>query len=316
MTKSQEPLGTKWTAYATADDVAADIDLTGRVAIVTGGASGLGLETTRVLSAQGATVVVPARRPDVAIEALKAIARVEVHRMDLNDPSSIETFANGFLESGRSLERLILSAGVMATPLIRDARGNEGQLSTNHLGHFMLARHLWPALEQAEGARVVALSSRGHQIAGIDFDDPNFNIRTYDKWRAYGQSKTANALFAVALDELGKSVGIRAFSVHPGSIVGPLARHLSDDEIVAFSALDEKGDPIIDPEADKKNFAQGAATVVWCATSSELEGRGGVYCENSDIAKIEDTANAGVRRYAIDRDLADRLWALSIRLSR
>jgi len=208
---------------------------------------------------------------------------------------------------------LIASAGVMATPQGRDASGNELQFAINHLGHFRLVRALWPALIQAKGARVVAVSSRGHQLAGVDFDDPNFTRRAYDKWKAYGQSKTANALFAMALDARGQADGIRAFSLHPGQILTDLARHLSAEEIAAFGARDANGVPRVDPARGMKTAQQGAVTSVWCATSRRLDGRGGVYCEDCDIAPIYHGAETrkGVAPWAADPDLAERLWALS-----
>ncbi len=316
MSNQQIPLGTNWGPAATAEQVAENIDMTGKLVVVTGGASGLGLETTRVLSSLGAQVVVPVRRVAEAEEALEGISRTEVYELDLVDRGSVRRFASEFLQSSRSIDRLILNAGVMATPLFRDNEGNEGQFATNHLGHFALTVALWPALLQAkDGARVVALSSRGHHICGIDPEDPNFLQRPYDKWQAYGQSKTANSLFAAAVDTRGRKNGIRAYSVHPGSVVGPLARHLSSEEINSFGALDENGSPVIDPKSDKKNFAQGAATSVWCATSPSLNDIGGVYCENSDVASLEETARKGVRPYAVDLEEAEKLWKLSVDLT-
>ena len=211
-----------------------------------------------------------------------------------------------------------ISAGVMATPFARDAQGNESQFSANHLGHFRLTCRLWPALRRADGARVVALSSRGHQISDIDFDDINFDHRAYDKWVSYGQSKTANILFALALDARGAAQDVRAFSVHPGSVLGPLARHLSDAEIDTFKARDADGRAIIAPDRDMKTPQQGAATSVWCATSAQLGGMGGVYCENSDIAPALPTGvvgQPGVAQWASDPDHAERLWTISRQLT-
>ncbi|MFZ5737734.1 MAG: oxidoreductase [Pseudomonadota bacterium] len=312
-TTPQCPIGSDFDVSATAADVLAGVDLTGRTVVVTGGASGLGLETTRALSDAGATVVVPARDPERARGALRGMEAVEIEELDLIDPVSVAAFAARFLASGRPLPILIAGAGIMATPQGRDASGNELQFATNHLGHFRLVRALWPALLRANGARVVAVSSRGHQLAGIDFDDPNFTRRAYDKWKAYGQSKTANALFAMALDARGQAHGIRAFSLHPGQILTDLARHLSAEEIAAFGARDANGVAKVDPARGMKTPQQGAATSVWCATSPRLDGRGGVYCEDCDIAPVYrgDESRKGVAPWAADRVQAERLWALS-----
>jgi NAD(P)-dependent dehydrogenase (short-subunit alcohol dehydrogenase family) len=206
----------------------------------------------------------------------------------------------------------------MAPPLIRDARGYESQFSTNHLGHFQLAARLWPALAQAQGARVVSLSSYGHRRSGVDFDDWNFEQRAYDRWIAYGQSKTANALFAVAADARGAPRGVRAFSVHPGGIATDLIRNMSAEELDASGIRDAAGQPVIDPERNMKTPEQGAATSVWCATSPQLDGLGGVYCVDCDIAPEipgDSPAVRGVRPWASNPDLAERLWRLSEQLT-
>jgi len=310
----QAPILNGYSAASTAEEVIGDISLAGKNAIVTGGYSGLGLETVRVLAKAGASVIVPARSPARAQAALDdlGLPNIRAQVMNLMDPESIDALADAFLADGQPLHLLINSAGIMASPLVRDARGYESQFSTNHLGHFQLARRLWPSLQRAQGARIVSVSSRGHQIAPIDFDDIHFERRAYNKWVAYGQAKTANALFAVGADARGERDGIRAFSVHPGSILGPLARHLSAEEIASFNVHDANGELINAPERDLKNVAQGAATTVWCATSPALEGMGGVYCENSDIAELT-TGNQkyGVRPWAADAALAERLWQLS-----
>jgi len=315
MSMQQKPLGTAFGPATTAEEVARGIDLSGTIAIVTGGASGLGLETTRVLSGQGAKVIVPARDVAVARKALAGLPSVEVATIDLIDPASVVDFAKWFLDSGQPLHLLILNAGIMAPPLFRDADGREGQFATNHLGHFRLTAALWPALQAAGSARVVALSSRGHQLGGFDLDDLDFTRRPYDRLQGYGQSKTANALFAVALDLRGQGHGIRAYSVHPGSILGNLARHFTREEIEAYGVLNPDGSVVIDPSRDMKSFAQGAATTVWCATAAQLDGIGGVYCEDSDIAPIEDSGRFGVRSWAVDPQLAEALWTASVRLT-
>lgn len=308
----------------TARETLKGIDLTGKVAIVTGGYSGIGLETTRALSQAGATVVVPARTPEKARQALRNIPRVEQGKLDLLDPASIDAFATEFLASGRRLHILINNAGIMAAPLTRDARGYESQFSANHLGHFQLTVRLWPALSNAQGARIVSLSSRGHQLAGIDFDDPNFLHRVYDRWQAYGQSKTANVLFAVEVDRRGQGSGIRAFSVHPGGILTDLSRHMTDEELRGYGLSREDKPGFVPPGrsvtegGDLKTLEQGAATSVWCATSPQLAGMGGVYCEDVDVAPIFQDSSAsklGARPYAIDPEAANRLWILSEELT-
>lgn len=316
MTTPQRPIDSPYGAASTAEDVMLGIDLTGRLAIVTGGYSGIGLVTVRSLAAAGARVIVPARDRTRAEAALSGLPGVAVEDMDLSIPASVEAFASRLRDLGMPVSILINSAGVMATPLFRDADGHEGQFATNHLGHYRLTCGLWPLLT-AEGARVVSVSSRGHQIAGIDFDDIDFEQRPYDKWIAYGQSKTANALFAMALDARGKGRGVRAFSLHPGQILTDLARHLTAEEIAGFEALDDQGRPIIDPSRGMKTVEQGAATGLWCATSTALDGMGGVYCEDCDIAPSHSgtTGRGGVAAWASDPALAGRLWLVSEHLT-
>jgi len=315
MQYGQTPLGTPFGPYTTAQEVIRDIDLTGKTAVVTGGASNLGLETVRVLAWRGARVIVPVRDTSTARKVLSNVPNVELFEMDLLDPASVRSFADRFVIEHGSLDILILSAGVMATPLFRDAEGHEGQFATNHLGHFRLTAALWPALCATKNARVIVMSSRGHQLGGFALEDLDFVKRPYDKWLAYGQAKTANALFAVALDARGFDHGVRAFSVHPGSIFGPLARHLSREEIDTFGAIDENGTPVIDPDRDMKTPQQGAATTIWCATAPELAGIGGVYCEDCDIAPVESHKRFGVRPFAINPDIAEALWSESVRLT-
>ncbi|WP_042159584.1 oxidoreductase [Paenibacillus gorillae] len=327
MLTNQKPIGSGFGASSTTTEVIAGIDLNGKVAIVTGGYSGLGLETVRTLHGAGATVIVPTRDPERAASALEGLARVEIAPMNLLDPASIDAFGDMFLASGRPLHMLVNSAGIMASPLSRDARGYESQFATNHLGHFQLTTKLWPALCQARGARVVSVSSKGHRYSPVVFDDPNFEHRAYDRWAAYGQSKTANILFALELDRRGRGEGIRAFSLHPGSIVGTgLEKHLTREELVAGGILNEDGTPILDPERQLKTLEQGAATIVWCATTPMLSGLGGVYCENCEVATLMDEAGEGssmrsaarmdgVMAYAVDPKSAERLWVLSQQLT-
>ncbi|MFB7496191.1 SDR family NAD(P)-dependent oxidoreductase [Streptomyces sp. NPDC056161] len=312
-TTAQHKIGSGFGATSTADEVLAGIDLTGRLAIVTGGYSGLGLETARALTRAGARVVVPARRPAVAQEALAGLDGVEVDELDLGDLASVRGFAERFLASGRDLDLVIDSAAIMACPETRVGPGWEAQFATNHLGHFALVNRLWPAIERG-GARVVSVSSGGHHFSGIRWDDVHWH-RGYDKWEAYGQAKTANALFAVHLDRLGRDAGVRAFSLHPGGILTPLQRYLPREEMVERGWIDEHGNPL-NPEGFKTP-EQGAATQVWAATSPRLDGMGGVYLEDCDIAEPApaDGKRTGVKDWACDPEQAARLWTLSAELT-
>lgn len=310
---SQHPIDSPFGAASTASEVMAGIDLADQCAIVTGGYSGIGLVTARHLAQAGARVIVPARDTARARGALADMPAIEVAPMDLMSPDSIAAFSRQIVDRGEPVHLLINSAGIMATPLTRDAGGHEAQFATNHLGHYRLTCGLWPMLCAAGGARVVAVSSRGHQIAGIDFTDIDFQQRAYDKWVAYGQSKTANALFALALDARGHHRDVRAFSLHPGQILTDLGRHLSAEEIAAFDASDEHGQPRIDPAKGMKTLEQGAATSLWAATSPLLAHLGGVYCEDCDVAPIhrDDLGRKGVAAWAADRHLAEQLWEVS-----
>ncbi|KPM51343.1 oxidoreductase [Frankia sp. R43] len=326
MLTRQERVNSGFGAASTAAQVIAGIDLTGRSAIVTGGCSGLGRETVRTLRAAGAEVVVPARDVPRAQRALDTIEGVQVWPMDLLDPASIDAFARRFLATGRALHLLVNSAGIMANPLARDARGFESQFATNHLGHFQLTARLWPALAAAGGARVVQVSSLGHRYAPVDFDDPNFERRPYAPYVGYGQSKTANILFALGLDERAREAGVRAFSLHPGSIAETgLGKFIPRQNLVDAGVISADGSPILDPARQLKTPQQGAATIVWCATSPTLDGLGGLYCENCDVAPfmaetIDETGLSdalrltGVMPYAVDPANADQLWTLSERL--
>ncbi|MER5857444.1 SDR family NAD(P)-dependent oxidoreductase [Streptomyces sp900105245] len=313
MSTAQHKIGSGFGATSTADDVLRGVDLTGKLALVTGGYSGIGLETTRALVKAGARVVVPARRPATAEQALAGLSGVELDELDLGDLDSVRGFAERFLASGRTLDIVIDSAGIMACPETRVGPGWEAQFATNHLGHFALVNRLWPAIAPG-GARVVSVSSRGHHFSGIRWEDVQWR-RGYDKWEAYGQAKTANALFAVHLDRLGRDSGVRAFSLHPGGIITPLQRHLPKAEMVERGWIDEDGNPL-DPEGFKTP-PQGAATQVWAATSPQLDGLGGVYLEDCDIAEpaTEGEERTGVKAWATDPEQAARLWALSAELT-
>lgn len=318
----QHPIGTGFNAQSTAADVITGIDLKGKTAIVTGGNTGIGLETAKALASAGATVIVPARDVNKAKRNLEGLANFEIEEMDMMDPASIDRFAEKFISSGRPLHMLINNAGIMWVPLQYDKRGIESQLATNYIGQFHLTSRLWPALRQANGARVVNVSSLGHHNAPFDFEDPNFKDRDYETLKAYGQSKTASNLFALELDNRGKKFNVRAYSVHPGSIAGTeLGRNADMEQWKQLGFLDDNGN--IRPEilAGLKTIPQGAATTVFAATSHKLDHIGGVYCEDGDIAELLPTnpgitTNAklyqnGVRQYSLDGAAAVRLWKLT-----
>lgn len=320
----QHPLNSGFHASTTAAEVIKGIDLKSKIAIVTGGNAGIGLETTKVLAAAGATVIVPARDLEKAKKNLEGIANVELEEMDLIDPASIDAFAAKFIASGRPVHMLINNAGIMWVPLQRDSRGIESQLATNYLGQFQLVARLWPALKKANGARVVNVSSYGHQMAPFNFDDPNFDHREYQTLQAYGQSKTASNLFALELDNLARAFKVSAYSLHPGSIHGTeLARSADIALFKQMGFFDEDGH--IKPEvmANLKTIPQGAATTVWCATSPMLDAIGGVYCEDCDIAELDyghfgegnGLGTRGVQPYSLDEANAKKLWDLTEKMT-
>lgn len=309
-------IGSRFGPRTTAFEVVADMDLSGVMAVVTGGASGLGLETVRALRLAGAEVVIAARNSAQAHDAIIDLDRsgqggVGWAPLDLSDPVSIDAFVSAW--GRRPLDLLINNAGVMACPLARTTEGLEMQFGVNHLGHHRLTCGLAEALElgarqRRRPSRVVCLSSGGHRRAPVDFDDPNFDVRPYDPYIAYGQSKTANALFAVELDRRGDARGIQAFSVAPGSIMTALQRHLSRDELIARKAIDAEGNP----QPWLKTPEQGASTSVWAAVGSELDEAGGLYLfDCAEAPPWSDATPDGVMPYARDRGLASRLWNLS-----
>lgn len=314
----QKALNSGFSAQTTANDVIRGIDLTGKIAIVTGGNTGIGMETAKTLASAGAVVIVPARNVDKAKRNLEDIPNAEIEEVDLMNPDSIDAFADNFLSSGRPLHLLINNAGIMWVPLRRDNRGTESQLVTNYLAQFQLTARLWPALKKTNGARVINVSSQGHQFAPFNFDDPNFMQREYETLAAYGQSKTAVNLFSLELDNRAKSFGVRSYSLHPGSIHGTeLAREASLELFQQMGFYDKEGNMKPEVLASLKTIPQGAATTVWAATSPLLNNIGGVYCEDVDVAEInhEQTFSAGVKPYSLDESNAKRLWTLSEKLT-
>lgn len=316
--EQQMKIGSGFGAKSIAADVMAGINLTGRTAIVTGGYSGLGLETVRALVGAGAFVTVPARRPDVAAAALSEFgAKVSVAEMDLADLASVRRFAADFVSIGQPLDILINNAAIMACPETRVGDGWEAQFATNHLGHFVMTTTLLPLILKAAAPRIVSLSSIAHKQSDIRWDDVHFEHEPYDKWKAYGQAKTANALFAVGLQTRFGAEGLLAFSVHPGGILTPLQRHLPVEEMAALGWMDADGN--ISEQAKKifKSPEGGAATSLWCATSGLLTDYGGAYCEDCDVANLmtdDSPRYMDVAPWAVDEESADRLWDLSVKL--
>lgn len=314
----QKPIDSGFNAKSTSTEVIKGINLTGKIAIVTGGNTGIGLETVKTLVSAGAKVIVPARDIEKARKNLLGIPNVEIEEMDLVNPNSIDAFAEKFLASGRPLHLLINNAGIMWVPLRRDSRGIESQLAINYLAQFQLTARLWTALKQAGGARVVNVSSHGHQFAPFNFDDPNFLHREYETLQAYGQSKTAVNLFSLELDNRSREFGVRAYSLHPGSIGGTeLGREAPLDLFIKMGFCDEQGNMLPEVAASLKTIPQGAATTIWCTTSPLLENIGGVYCEDAEVATLaSDTEmSAGVKSYSLNETDARRLWQLSEKLT-
>jgi NAD(P)-dependent dehydrogenase (short-subunit alcohol dehydrogenase family) len=291
-------------SYPTAREVAQGHDLSGKNVIVTGGTSGLGAQTVEVLAAAGALVVAASRSPGTAPLPPSA----EYSQLDLASLESVREFVRRW---DRPLHLLINNAGVMRTPFGRTADGFELQFGTNHLGHFALTTGLLPALRAAGQARVVVLTSRGHRRADIDFDDPNYRRRPYDPWEAYGQSKTANCLFAVGLTQRGQP----ANAVAPGAIQTPLMRHMPQPELAARGWLDPDGNRVNGQGPGWKTVEEGAATTVWAAVAPELAEVGGQYLDNCAIAQpwtAEGEVPFGYYApYALDPGHAERLWSLS-----
>jgi len=312
--KLQKPTGSGFGAKSTSKEIIEGIDLTGKTAIVTGGNTGIGLETARTLAEAGATVIVPARDAEKAKRNLEGTANAIIEKMDLMDPNSIDLFAEKFLHSGKPLDLLINNAGIMWVPLRRDSRGYESQLATNYLALFQLTAKLWPALKKADGARVVNVSSGGHQFSDFDFEDPNFLKREYETLQGYGQSKTAVNLFSMELDARAREYGVKSYSLCPGAVgETELAREAPAGLFQKLGYSDAEGNILPEVAAALKTIPQGAATTLWAATSKSLDNIGGVYCENADIASLNSNEKiiGGIKPYSLDEKNAKRLWKLS-----
>ncbi|MCR2832711.1 SDR family NAD(P)-dependent oxidoreductase [Parerythrobacter lacustris] len=306
---------------STADDVLEGKDLRGPTALITGGYSGLGKETARAMAAKGAHIILAGRDQAKLDEAAQEIAAETGATVDTQvvDLASLDSVRKAGAEArGRfdKIDLLINNAGVMACPQGTTADGFEMQFGTNHLGHFLLTSELMPLVEKGKRPRIVNLSSRGHHIAPVDLDDPNFESREYDKWISYGQSKTANILFSVGLEDRYGAKGVHAIALHPGGIMTNLGRHMTQEDVAWMMKRIEDNAKESGTQAQGfKTIPQGAATTCWAATCDELEGKGGVYCEDCHVAEQDDSDPAGgVRSYALDKGNADRLWDLSERL--
>ncbi|MFT2791334.1 SDR family NAD(P)-dependent oxidoreductase [Serratia sp. T13T92] len=308
----QKPVKSRFNASSTASDVLRGLDLTGKTAFITGGHSGLGLEATKALSTAGVHVVVGARDVESAARNLSELDNITIFPMDLSDIASISSVAALVSANRYQFDYVLCNAGIMACPERRVGSGWESQFATNHIGHYVLVNLIWNNIRS--GGRVVCVSSAGHHNSPIRWDDIQFSTG-YDKWLAYGQSKTANVLFALQLDNYGKDRDIRAFSLHPGKIFTPLQRHLTNEEMAGEGWIDKEGNPI-DPTF--KSTAQGAATEVWAATNPKLNGLGGLYCEDCDVAALASEYSEpfiGVCEYAVDPAEALKLWKFTANLT-
>lgn len=314
----QKPLGSGFSAKSEPQELLAGINLDGKTAIVTGGYSGIGLETVRALAGKGAMVIVPVRDEAKAAENLSGVeGDIDSATIDLSDIASVRSFAAQMIDALDQLDLLINNAGVMACPLDRVGPGWESQFGINHMGHFALAQGLMPLLKKAEAPRVVALTSIAHQRGGIHWNDIQFDKRAYDKWDAYAQAKSANALFANALSRRMAEFGGRAFSVHPGGIFTPLQRHLPMEEQVELGWLNKDGSIPPAAAAIFKTTTQGCTTTLWAATSPMLDDKNGLYCEDCDVAQLlsaDSPPFMHVAPHACDEESAERLWDVSEKL--
>lgn len=314
---------TSFGATSTTEDVLSGVDLKGKRVLVTGVSAGLGVETARSLVAHGAQVVGAARDLNKAIVATKQVQKdtanggsFELVELDLANLKSVRACADALLAKGQPFDFVIANAGVMATPFGHTADGFETQFGTNHLGHFVLVNRIASLIR--DGGRLINLSSAGHRYSNVDLDDPNFERTLYEPFVAYGRSKTANILFAVAFDKRHRDRGVRAAAVHPGGIRTELGRYAEPgriekviEEINRQLAAQGKG------PFQWKSIPQGAATSVWAAVVGQADQIGGQYCENCHVAEIvpDDTpitaVSEGVRRYALDPKNAEALWKKS-----
>jgi NAD(P)-dependent dehydrogenase (short-subunit alcohol dehydrogenase family) len=311
-------------ANSTTDDVLSGVNLRGKRILVTGVSAGLGIETARALGAHGAHVVGTARdiakaeaaTAQVRKDSASGGGRFEIVALDLANLASVRGCASELLAKKELFDVVIANAGVMATPFGHTTDGFETQFGTNHLGHFVLVNRIAPLIR--EGGRLVNLSSAGHRYANVDLEDPNFERTPYHPFVAYGRSKTANILFAVAFDQRHRGRGIRAAAVHPGGIRTELGRHM--DAAALGQIVDQLNKQLAaegKPPFQYKSIPQGAATSIWTAIMGSPEEIGGRYCENCHVGQVVaddvtiSAVSEGVRSYALDARNAAALWKKS-----
>lgn len=317
------------TAQSTCEDVLKNTDLEGKTVVITGASSGLGAEAAKAFAHKSATVILASRdlqkTASVANDIRQQTHNLNVHAisLDLADLNTVRQSAAAIIERFPCIDILVNNAGIMGCSEHHTAQGFSAQFGVNHLGHFLFTNLLVTALRNSPAARVVILSSGGHKYSDINLEDPNWQTREYNKWMAYGESKTANALFAVALHKRLHRFGITANAVHPGVVITNLGRHLDDEDIAFILNARKIATPV---ESDQslgdnqshdanaiKSISCGAATAVWAATSSDLDGIGGCYLEDCAIAEVveEGIQSHGYYSYVLDQSSAEKLWKVS-----
>jgi NAD(P)-dependent dehydrogenase (short-subunit alcohol dehydrogenase family) len=311
-------------ATSTTEEVLSGVNLHGKRILITGVSAGIGVETARCLAAHGARVVGAARNLAKAESATTQVRKdaaagdgsFEMAALDLADLKSVRGCADGLLTKGEPFDVVIANAGVMATPFGHTADGFETQFGTNHLGHFVLVNRISSLIR--DGGRVIILASSGHRFSTVDLEDPNFERTPYEPFVAYGRSKTANILFAVAFDKRHRDRGVRAAAVHPGAIHTELGRYMDLSQFQ--KTIDEMNQQLAEqdkPPFQLKTVSQGAATSVWAAVVAPAEAIGGRYCENCHVGEIVpddlpiNPISEGVRAYALDPNTAEALWKKS-----
>jgi len=317
-----------WGATSTTDDVLSGIDLRGKRILVTGVSAGIGVETARALAAHGAQVVGAARDLEKAEAATAQVRKdaassgggFELVTLDLASLKSVRACADRLMDKGEPFDVVIANAGVMATPFGHTVDGFETQFGTNHLGHFVLVNRIATLIR--DGGRLVNLASSGHRFSNVDLNDPNFQVTAYDPFVAYGRSKTANILFAVAFDQRHRGRGVRAAAVHPGGIHTELGRHMDSAQLEKM--IDHMNQQLAAEGRapfEWKTIPQGAATSVWAGVIAPADEVGGSYCENCHVGRIVpdhaviSAISEGVRSYALDPRNAEALWKKSEELA-